>query len=193
MESNGRQQGQKPAAKVDWEKRIADRAELAKRAGAHVLIPTSGVTRIVLQITQQLDALYQQLTQQSGYFGKVSNEKRMELEQQLAEHLIGMSLTAEKMAKTVGGRARYYHPRELERFLKTQTQAARPAKKAVPAERKAAAAAVAPVAAVAEEAAPSAQTAARIAKKVAAAVTPLPVAAVEVPAAAVEVPAAATA
>lgn len=122
-ESSGQQ-----ATNKDWEKRVADRAELAKRAGAHVLIPTCGVTRIVLQITQQMDALYQQLTQQSGYFGKISNEKRLAIELQLAEHLVGMSLTAEKMAKTVGGRARYNHPRELERLLKAHAQVDRPAK-----------------------------------------------------------------
>jgi hypothetical protein len=127
--------GQRPPNK-DWEKRIADRAELAKRAGAHVLIPTCGVTRIVLQITQQMDALYQQLTQQSGYFGKISNEKRMGIELQLAEHLVGMSLTAEKMAKTVGGRARYNHPRELERLLKAHAQVHRPAKSAETAKEK---------------------------------------------------------
>lgn len=114
----------------DWEKRIADRVEQAKRAGAHVLIPTCGVTRIVLQISQQMDALYQQLIQQSGYFGKISNEKRLAIELQLAEHLVGMSLTAEKMAKTVGGRARYSHPRELERLLKAHAQLDRPAKNA---------------------------------------------------------------
>lgn len=119
------------ASNRDWEKRIADRTELAKRSGAHVLIPTCGVTRIVLQITQQMDALYQQLTQQSGYFGKISNEKRLAIELQLAEHLVGMSLTAEKMAKIVGGRARYTHPRELERLLKVHAQIDRPPKSVV--------------------------------------------------------------
>ena len=107
-------------ARKDWEKRIAARTELAKRAGAHVLVPTSNVTRLILQISQQMDALYQQLTQKSGVFGTIKPEKRMEVEQLLADHLIGMSLTAEKMADVVGGRARYFPPRELERYHKKQ-------------------------------------------------------------------------
>lgn len=146
-EKNQQGQGrdQRPAQNKDWEKRIADRAEQAKKPGAHVVVPTSSVTRMILQIAQQMDGLYQQLSQKSGMFGSVSNEKRIEVEMQLVEHLTGMSLTAEKMAKTVGGRARYYHPRELEKFMKTQAQASHPAKKPAQAKTKPAPQAVAPV------------------------------------------------
>ena len=185
--AQGQGRGPRPAQNKDWEKRVADRSELAKKAGAHVLVPTSGVTRMILQIAQQMDVLYQQLSQKSGLFGSVSNEKRLEVELQLVEHLTGMSLTAEKMAKTVGGRARYYHPRELERFLK-QTQAIRPAKKGVQAKAKPAPQPVPPAAVAAED---KAAAPVRAAKKVA-----QPQAVVETPAVvapAADVPLAATA
>lgn len=167
------------AQRKDWEKRVADRTEMAKKAGAHVLVPTSGVTRMILQIAQQMDALYQTLTQQSGLFGSVTADKRMEVEKQLAEHLVGMSLTAEKMAKTVGGRARYFPPRELARYHKPPAQPSRPAKKAEPAKTPAAARPQdAPQTAAAATAQDPQAAPARVAKKA----VPAPAPAVELPA-----------